>query len=419
MNLWHNYSMKKSGKYFFVLQWAVVFILTAGMVLFTTGCEPKKPDPQEDQHIQQLNRRGYEYMTAGDYKNARTAFEESLARGDTWEARRGMAEYYYRTDSSTDEQIKHAGVAVALNPKDPYSHNLLGMAYHRRGDYPVAMKHFLQALSIDPKFAPALDNAGYASFYMGRDEEALEYFHRAIDAEPGFADSHCGLGMTLARQGRENEAEKAFNQAIRLNEHHSYSFYERGVLRIDRGDVPGALEDFHRALFLRPRWVSPLLERGLIYYHTGEFEKALKDFDQALKAGGMPGGSRGDEKDVSGHLHILSGLCHYRMGDATTAEARLEKGLEMLREEPVGLYSFDARGYALYLTGKPEIALNVLNHPGEALHRHLALSLIYRDRGDSNLAVETLKENLEELYPFWERKEAERLIRELRPGGTT
>ena len=367
---------------------------------------------------QKLCRQGYfSIKNKADYEQARKLFEKSIHLKDNSRARQGLVKCCQKTGGPAQEQIKHAEIALLLDPEDPHNHNFLGMVYHRLGDYEKAMESFNAALKINPRFAPALDNAGYAAFYMERDREAEGYFRRAIGVDPSFADSHCGLGMVTARQGRKDEAVKAFNRAIAEDDMHADSYFERGILRVDGGDVRGALDDFGLAVKYNPRWVSPLMERGLIYYHTGKFNQAYHDFSDGIKYGGKTGGTRGKMSDVTGHLQVLAGISLYRSGKVEKGKKLMREGLKSLEKELSGTRTYDARGYALYLLSDSDKAEKFLDSPGEILHRHLVLSMIYRDRGEDKKARETLMNHREQFYPFWERDEADKLLKSLPSGG--
>ena len=61
-----------------------------------------------------------------------------------------------------DEAASHAQAALALEPDDAPSHNILGVARAIQGRLDEAIAHFTRAIAIDPNYAEARNNLGRA-----------------------------------------------------------------------------------------------------------------------------------------------------------------------------------------------------------------------------------------------------------------
>ena len=66
-----------------------------------------------------------------------------------------------------------------------------GFARHQAGDLAAAMTLYGQALAIDPKQPDTLNLAGVAAFGLGQESKAADYLAAALAARPDHADAHC------------------------------------------------------------------------------------------------------------------------------------------------------------------------------------------------------------------------------------
>jgi TolB-like protein/Tfp pilus assembly protein PilF len=132
-------------------------------------------------------------------------------------------EFYYRwsgsPERSSDEMMRAAEKAVAVDDHDAWAHTMLGLVnvFARRWD--EALLAVERAIELNPNFAPALGVQGFALALAGEVDEAIESIDNADRLSPH--DSFMAfwiMGRVWANfiDGRYEEAVKTAQKAIRL-----------------------------------------------------------------------------------------------------------------------------------------------------------------------------------------------------------
>lgn len=112
--------------------------------------------------------------------------------------------------------------SLELNPNDPKSHYIAGMA--------------LTALN-------AVDQAKNA-------------YKKVITLSPDHGLSHNNLGALLERTGHLDEAKEAYSKAIKINQNHAEAQNNLATVLIAEGDTKGAKKHFEAAIKARPSYIE-------------------------------------------------------------------------------------------------------------------------------------------------------------------
>ena len=88
--------------------------------------------------------------------------------------------------------------AVALAPKDEFSHTTLGIVYYRQAKFDEALTELTKALGINPKSATAHNYLGITASQKGWQEAAEKEMLEAISNNPEYADAHFNLAVIYA-----------------------------------------------------------------------------------------------------------------------------------------------------------------------------------------------------------------------------
>ncbi len=107
--------------------------------------------------------------------------------------------------------------AIALDPKDAYPHNGLGLVYDDLGRTEAAIAAYRQAIALDPKDAYPHTGLGNVYLQLGRNEAAIAAYQEAIALDPQDAAPHHGLGNVYRQLGRTEAAIAAYEEAIALD----------------------------------------------------------------------------------------------------------------------------------------------------------------------------------------------------------
>jgi Flp pilus assembly protein TadD len=102
--------------------------------------------------------------------------------------------------------------ATSLDPKLTEAHNLLGVAYDKRGFGDQAKRSFERAVKLDED-AETLNNLGFSLYQSGNYRGAVDRLKRAAKLAPNDERILNNLGLAYCRLGKIDEAYKAFARA--------------------------------------------------------------------------------------------------------------------------------------------------------------------------------------------------------------
>jgi Tfp pilus assembly protein PilF len=112
-----------------------------------------------------------------------------------------------------NEAVAELSLAASMDPKLAEAHNLLGVAYHRKGLNDLARKSLEAALKLDKKNAQILNNLGYLFYDRGDYKNALEPLKKAAKLAPNDARILNNLALTQSQLGKFDDAYKNFARA--------------------------------------------------------------------------------------------------------------------------------------------------------------------------------------------------------------
>jgi Tfp pilus assembly protein PilF len=111
------------------------------------------------------------------------------------------------------EAISELSIAASLDPKLTEVHNLLGVAYGKKGFGDRAKESFERAVKLDED-ADTLNNLGFALYQNGNYRAAVDRLKRAAKLAPTDERILNNLGLAYCRLGKIDEAHKAFTRAM-------------------------------------------------------------------------------------------------------------------------------------------------------------------------------------------------------------
>jgi|GEM_PF-4685910 len=106
---------------------------------------------------------------------------------------------------------------VAIDPRNPASHNNLGLAHWNLGQLDEAEAAFARALSLDPRFALALVNQGRLYLHARRNpQRARQTLLAAVESAPRLAAAHDALAESYALSGSFARAAEHWARCLEL-----------------------------------------------------------------------------------------------------------------------------------------------------------------------------------------------------------
>lgn len=118
----------------------------------------------------------------------------------------------YLLENRYSEAISELTTAVSLDAKLTEAHNLLGVAYDKRGFGERAKESFERAVKLEED-ADTLNNLGFSFYQNGNYRAAVDRLKRAAKLAPTDERILNNLGLAYCRLGKIDEAYKAFARA--------------------------------------------------------------------------------------------------------------------------------------------------------------------------------------------------------------
>jgi Tfp pilus assembly protein PilF len=143
-------------------------------------------------------------------EDARTPARKDTSNGSAREhLETGRA---YLLEGNYNAAISELSTAASLDPKLTEAHNLLGVAYDKKGFGDRAKESFERAVKMEED-ADTLNNLGFSFYQNGNYRAAVDRLKRAAKLAPGDERILNNLGLAYCRLGKIDEAYKAFARA--------------------------------------------------------------------------------------------------------------------------------------------------------------------------------------------------------------
>jgi len=119
----------------------------------------------------------------------------------------------YLMSGRLNEAVTELSTAASLDPKLTEAHNLLGVAYDRKGLAERAQDSYKRAINVEPEDPETLNNLGFSFYQNGNYRAAVDRLKRAARLAPTDERILNNLGLALCRLGKFDEAYRSFARA--------------------------------------------------------------------------------------------------------------------------------------------------------------------------------------------------------------
>lgn len=222
-------------------------------------------DDNKPQRLTEKDVERFESANVSRVDDNRTPDNKKLARAES--AREHLANgRQYLLDGRLNESITELSTAVSLDPKLTEAHNLLGVAYDKKGLAERAKDSYERAVKVEPEDAQTLNNLGFSFYQNGNYRAAVDRLKRAVKLAPADERILNNLGLALCRLGKFQDAFKNFARAAgpltgNLNT-------ARMLERFGRDD--DAIRYYEDARRIDPNSTLALKRLGELYKRTGK-----------------------------------------------------------------------------------------------------------------------------------------------------
>ncbi len=176
----------------------------------------------------------------------------------------------YLMNGQLNEAISELSTAVSLDPKLTEAHNLLGVAYDKKGFADHAKDSYERAVKVEPEDAQALNNLGFSLYQSGNYRAAVDKLKRAAKIAPTDDRILNNLGLALCRLGKFAEAYKHFARASG-----PYNGNLNTARMLERfGREEDAIKYYEAARSIEPYSTLALNRLAILYKSTGRAQQA-------------------------------------------------------------------------------------------------------------------------------------------------
>jgi TolB-like protein/DNA-binding winged helix-turn-helix (wHTH) protein/Tfp pilus assembly protein PilF len=192
---------------------------------------------------------------------------------------RAVAHFRTAIAADPDFALAHAGLALALGPRQVYGYVQpgTGLAEQRASA--------LKALELDPGLADARAALGAVRTIEWDWEGADAEFRRAIELNPNSNVSHHWYWWHLRARGRLAEAAVHIRRALELDPLDIGTNLSVAKALFDSGQDDAALAQWNRALELEPDLLAAHLKVALFHFERGAREAGSRHFERARVLG--------------------------------------------------------------------------------------------------------------------------------------
>jgi tetratricopeptide (TPR) repeat protein len=332
-----------------------------------------------------FGRLGDLYSRSGQWRLARVAYEQALAReADDLRYRQQLGVVCSRMGELEQAAAALETVLDTQQKRSAAAAHELGHVYLQQGRFARALEAYRHAAQQQPGEPAHRRSTAMALRRLGRLDEAEAELHDLIAASGGDAATYAELGEVYADAGRCAEAVESYARAVALRPDDPMLYARLGQVRRSIGDLPGARAALQRAVELHSANAALQDELGQVLAACGEMESALAAYRAAVSL---------DPQCAAYHRRL--GALLRDCGDIDGAAAALRAALE-LRPESAETYGELAE--LLWRTGDTEQALDAYRRahalaPDSPEHTR-ALGLAYSRLGRTRDAERLLREAL-------------------------
>jgi tetratricopeptide (TPR) repeat protein len=237
-----------------------------------------------------------------------------------------------------DEQLQHLTALVQAYPDDERAHNLLGLFYFGRQEWPQAAAEFRRSTEINPKFSQPYNQLGYALRFMNDYEGAETAFTTYIQLIPDEPNPYDSYAELLMKTGRFRESIVQYEKALSINPNFANSYIGIGNDYIFLGEPVQARNSFTKLAFIARNdgekrtaytWTA------ISYLHEGDPTKALDEVNRQYEV--AKGGN--DQFAMAGDLGFEAEI----LLEASRTDEAMEKFTQSMQMAQTAIVTADVK----------------------------------------------------------------------------
>lgn len=235
------------------------------------------------------------------------AFQTDAGRASIQERLNRVGTDLFSGATRVDEAVRELKAILALDPRLPEGHLLLGMAYRMLGSADLmgeAKAELVQALALKPDLVPARSYLAQLYLDLGRAGGARDTLEAGLVLSPGLPQLLALLGEAERQLGNPRRSVELNRQALQADESFAQARYYLALALVDLGQREEAITELERVVRSGPKTAEPYLALGTAYMNAGRVDEAL----DALRLGTTIDSSRPDIRITTARAYRLKSL---------------------------------------------------------------------------------------------------------------
>jgi len=369
------------------------------------------PDPKDMIATLDYLNMGTYYYTQGNYDRAVEQFQLMLKANPKDVFTHFVLGYIYDKQNRADLAIQELQEAIRLDPTYINAYNNLGTIYNRLGRQKEALEVFKIARELNPDYLEVHDNLGVVYFALGEYDQALESFQKAAQINPRGYEPYNNMGSVYLAMGKYEEAEKMILKALEINPRAADGLNNLGSIYITRLDYPRAIEKLKELVELDPNHVDGWVNLGTAFLGAGKYEECQKALEKAIqlkpnlpkaynclgtlfmKQGNIAQAIEQFKKSItldanSAETHYNLGIAYYTSGQLSQAIEEYQRSIALDSKSPATHVNLGIAYFHLGLLDKSQAEYQAAlalepNH----LEARINLGVTYYNQGEYDLAI--------------------------------
>jgi tetratricopeptide (TPR) repeat protein len=267
-----------------------------------------------------LQRIGNVAIEEGKNTEAVRYLTESINYSDNAENRTNLAVAYLRLNEF-DKAIDEAKIAVAIDPKYPNAHYILGNLYFTKGDYELALPQLEKVLLLAPDF-DSVRALGITYLYLKQPERTKLLFEEIIiSLKKDSPELHNSFGQAYEQANYPLEAEREFKRALAISPKQPRSNFFLGYTILQHGGserLSEAAVAFEKELQISPNDFYANFFAGVVASSENKHEKAIQYLKKAVQI-----------NPKRGEAFLFLGQSQFELNDLVSAEKNLRSAIQL------------------------------------------------------------------------------------------
>ena len=236
-------------------------------------------DPKNEEAVQLL---GMSYFAGGHPDQAIPLLEKVQG----WIGRANVDSYYILgtcyIQTRNYDQARHSFAKMFDVPPESAAAYLFTARMLLRQEYdPIAEQYALKAVALDPKLPLVHFLLGELYMYKSRMPEAIAEFQQELALNPAHAPTYYKLADAYSRVEKYDEAQRLLQRSIRLDATSSVPFILMGKVLEKKGEYDLAVLSLKHALTMQPNNPTAHHLLGQAYRDMGKKEEANAELKRA------------------------------------------------------------------------------------------------------------------------------------------